>query len=130
MKSKTDEITDDFLVQLKVNLACRRVEEGIALLESRCVLFDTFDPQQKNAGVFAGYLAQWVDLGFERPELVKRIVARFSKGVRARLPLPDYLYLRMAEGMIAMAEESKQDAIRHFDLVLELAGEIQDAELV
>ena len=81
---------------------------------------------QRNAAAFAGYLAQWVDVGYQRPGLVKELVARFSGAARARLPLPDYLYLRMAEGMVAMAEESKEEALRHFDFVLSLAAETDD----
>ena len=71
-----------------------------------------------------------MDVGFQRPGLVKEIVARFSKAVRARLPLHDYLYLRMAEGMVAMAEESKEEALRHFDFVLSLEAETDDKELL
>jgi tetratricopeptide (TPR) repeat protein len=124
------EISDEFLAQLKDDLVCRRVAHGMARWEGHRHLLTSFDPGKKNAGMFAGYLAQWVDLGFERPALVKNIVARFSKAVRARLPLRDYLHLRMAEGMLAMAEESKDEAIRHIDFVLGLEQETDDKELV
>jgi tetratricopeptide (TPR) repeat protein len=130
MKSNSAEITDDLLAQLKENLVCRRVAEGMALLEKHRHLLNHFDPEKRNAGIFAGYLAQWVDLGFDRPALVKKVIAQFSKAVRGRLPLLDYLYLRMAEGMVAMSEESKQEAIHHFDFVLSLADDTDDRELV
>jgi tetratricopeptide (TPR) repeat protein len=129
-KSSSEDISDEFLAQLKQDLVCRRVGRGMALLEERRDLLSAFDPESKNAGRFAGYLAQWVDLGFERLGLVKDIVARFSKATRARLPLEDYLYLRMAEGMIAMSEETTDEAIRHFDFVLSLDQETADQELV
>src|SRR5207302_1924004 len=79
---------------------------------------------------FAGYLAQWVDIGFQRPALVKEIVARFSRSIRSRLPLQDYLYLRLAEGMIAMSEEAKEEAIAHLDFVLGLEEQTDDKELL
>ncbi len=123
-------ISDEFLAQLKQDLACRRVGHGMALLEDHRHLLTSFDPEENNAGLFAGYLAQWVDLGFERMGLVKDIVARFSKASRARLPFEDYLYLRMSEGMVAMSGENTDDAIRHFDFVLSLDQEIADEELV
>jgi len=123
-------ISDEFLAQLKHDLVCRRVEHGMALLEDHRQLLASFDPEANNAGRFAGYLAQWVDLGFERMGLVKDIVARFSKASRARLPLEDYLYLRMAEGMVAMSGENTDEAIRHFDFVLSLDQEVADEELV
>jgi tetratricopeptide (TPR) repeat protein len=124
------EIPDEFLAHLKQHLVRRRVGEGFALLEEHRGRFSDFDPNNKNAGLFAGYLAQWVDLGFERPALVKRIVGQFTKPLRSRLTLLDYLYLRMAEGMVAMSEELREEAIRHFDSVMALAHETDDSELV
>ncbi len=127
---RSGEISDAFLAQLKEDLVCRRVGRGMARLEEHSHLFAGFDPQKRNAGLFAGYLAQWVDLGFHRAALIKEIVARFTKPQRARLPLLDYLYLRMAEAMVTMREELTEDAIRHLDAVLSLAGETDDREVV
>jgi len=128
--TNSTEISDEFLAQLKEDLVCRRVGEGMARLQAHRHLLTSFAPDRKNAGLFAGYLAHWVDLGFERPVLVKKIIARFSKAVRARLPLHEYLHLRMAEGMVAMAEESKEEALRHIDFVLSLERETDDRELI
>ena len=130
MSLNSAEISDEFLTQLKQDLVCRRVGHGMAHLEAHRHLLTAFDPEKKNAAVFAGYLAQWVDIGFQRFGLVKDIASRFSKSVRSRLPLHDYLHLRMAEGMVAMAEESNEEAIRHFDFVLSLEHETGDQELV
>ncbi len=130
MSHNSPEISDEFLGQLKDDLVCRRVRRGLARLEEHSQLLTSFDPQKKNAALFAGYLAQWVDVGFQRPRLVKEIVALFSGAVRARLQLHDYLHLRMAEGMVAMSEESTEAAIRHFDFVLSLESEIDDRELL
>lgn len=130
MSQDCREITDDFLAQLKQDLVCRRVGRGMTRLEDHRHLFTSFDPEQKNAARFAGYLAQWVDIGFQRPALVQEIVSRFTKSIRARLPLHDYLYLRLAEGMIAMAAESTEDAIRHLDFVLGLEEQTDDKELL
>src|SRR5260370_23429168 len=95
--SNSAEISDEFLAQLKEDLVSRRVGRGMARLEDHRYLLNSFDPARKNAGLLAGYVAQWVDLGFDRPELVQNIVSWFSKTVRSHLPLHDYLHLRMAE---------------------------------
>jgi tetratricopeptide (TPR) repeat protein len=124
------DISDEFLAQLKEDLVCRRVGRGMARLEEHRSLLPAFDPEGKNAAPFVGYLAQWVDIGFDRVGLVKQIICCFPKRMRARLPLGDYLHLRAAEGMVAMAEESSQEAIRHFDFVLSLEHETDDRELV
>jgi tetratricopeptide (TPR) repeat protein len=130
MSSKSTEISDHFLAALKDDLVCRRVARGMARLEEHGHLLTALDPDASNAAAFVGYLAQWVDVGFRRPALVKELIASFSKAVRRRLPLHDYLHLRMAEGMVAMAEESIEEAIRHFDFVLGLEAESADRELL
>ena len=79
MSSHSAEISDEFLAQLKEDLVCRRVGRGLARLEEHRHLLTSFDPEKKNAALFAGYLAQWVDVGFQRPGLVKEIVDRFSR---------------------------------------------------
>jgi tetratricopeptide (TPR) repeat protein len=130
MNPPPGEISDEFLAQLKEDLVCRRVGRGMARLEEHRHLLTSLDPQTRNAGLLAGYLAQWVDIGFQRTVSVKEILSRFSQPARGRLPLQDYLHLRMAEGMVAMSEESKDEAIRHFDFVLGLDHETNDKELL
>jgi tetratricopeptide (TPR) repeat protein len=130
MIPQSAEISHEFLAQLKEDLVCRRVAQGFARLEQHSHLLSSLDPEKQNAGLFAGYLAQWVDVGFRRPVLVKEIVARFSRDVRAHLALHDYLHLRMAEGMVAMAEESTEEALRHLEFVLSLEQETDDQELL
>src|SRR5215471_1771351 len=129
MIPQSAEISDDFLAQLKGDLVCRRVAHGFARLEEHRHLLSSFNPENKNAALFAGYLAQWVDVGFQRPTLVKETVSRFSRNVRTLLPLHDYLHLRMAEGMVAMTEESTEEALCHFDFVLSLEQETDDQEV-
>ena len=130
MSHVSREITDDFLAQLKQDLVCRHVGRGMTCLQDHQELFTSFDPEQKNAARFAGYLAQWVDIGFRRPTLVQEIVSRFTKSIRSRLPLQEYLYLRLAEGMIAMAAEATEQALRHLDFVLGLEEQIEDKEIL
>ena len=130
MNRQSAEISDEFLAELKEDLVCRRVARGMALLEDHRHLLTSLDPEQKNAGCFAGYLAQWVDIGYQRPKLVVQTLSRFTRPVRARLPLHDYMYLRLAEGMVAMAEEATEKAIRHLDVVLGLEEEAVDPELM
>jgi tetratricopeptide (TPR) repeat protein len=130
MSPEACEISDDFLALLKQDLVCRRLGQGMVRLQEHSCLFSALDPQQKNAARFTGYLAQWVDIGFQRPALVKQLVSLFSPTIRSQLPLLDYLYLRLAEGMIGMANEATDEAIRHLDVVLALSDEIEDRELL
>jgi tetratricopeptide (TPR) repeat protein len=126
MSPEACEISDDFLALLKQDLVHRRVGQGMTRLREHSCLFTTLDPEQKNAARFAGYLAQWVDIGFQRPALVKQVVSRFSHSIRSRLPLQDYLHVRLAQGMMAMAEEGTDAAIHHLDFLLSLNQEIEE----
>lgn len=130
MSHNSTEISHEFLAQLKQDLVSRRVSRAFARLEDHPQLLTAFDPEKKNAALYTGYLAQWVDVGFQRTGMVQAIVASFSRSMRARLQLLEYLHLRMAEGMLAMSEESTEEAIRHFDFVLSLEAEIDDRELI
>lgn len=124
------EISEELLADLKSDIAQRRIAHGIQRLDSCAPLFDSFDPSLKNAARFLGYVAQWVDLGYRDPGLVTRLLAGYDQKTRPRLPLCDYVHLRMAEAMLAMAEEEADRAIAHLDTVLTLGGEVHDWELL
>ena len=127
---RSAEISTSLLRELKEHVASRRVSKGIALLDAHAGLLTVLDAGQKRAAPFVGYLAQWVDIGYGEPELLKNLLDRFSHACRAQLPLLDYLQLRMAEGLLALLHDKADEALGHFDLVLSMKKEIEDKELV
>src|ERR1039458_3469850 len=120
----------ELLRQLREDIAYRRLDSGMRCLEANRGLIESLAPTRKSAGVLLGYLAQWVDIGFEGPQLIKSLLRRFPKDSRAALPLLDYLHLRMAEGLVAMAEEDFDQAIRHFAFVESVEEEVRDREML
>jgi tetratricopeptide (TPR) repeat protein len=116
------------LADLKQDLWDRRIARGMSLLEQNLPMLVSLGPEQPDAGALLGYLAQWIDLGFDNRELLARVLVKFQTPVRAQLKLCDYLHLRMAEGLLAMAGESFEAAIAHFDFVLMVGEEIEDKE--
>jgi tetratricopeptide (TPR) repeat protein len=118
------------LSQLRDHLAFRRMECGMQTLAAHTSAFASLDTAQPNAGVLLGLIAQWVDAGFDRPELVRELLLRFPHERRADLPLLDYLHVRLAEGMVAMAAEDFPLAAQHFRFVQSLEGEIEDVQLL
>ncbi len=120
----------DLLRRLQEDIAYRRIESGMRCLEAHRGIFESLAPTQCNAGVLLGYLAQWVDIGFEGPQLIRRLLARFPKDSRAGLPLLDYVHVRMAEGLIAMTDEEFEKAIRHFQFVDSVEEEVRDREVL
>jgi tetratricopeptide (TPR) repeat protein len=121
-----------FLSQLQAHVAEREVDRGIACLQSRQNLITRLDPSQQNAARFVAHLAIWTDIGFSGPRLqdtLKRF-EHLDPGLRSKLPIADYICLRMAEGMSAMVEEAMDAAIAHFDFVLSLGEELDDRFLL
>lgn len=127
---KSRGISPQLLQSLKECLAAREVSSGIALLEAHEQLFATVDPAQANAAAFVGCVAQWVDVGYGEPALIEKLLARIPKEKRGRLPVSDYLQLRMAEGLLALLRDHPDDALRQFDTVLSMQEEIEDKEIV
>jgi tetratricopeptide (TPR) repeat protein len=123
-------IPDSALTRLREDLVSRRIASGIEWLKNHRILLDSFPSAQKNAAALLDYLAQWVDIGFDRPLLVKELLPRFPQARRASLPLSDYVHIRMAEGLVAMSEEEFEVAIRHFETVLSFEDEVRDREVV
>lgn len=124
------EIPDSFLAQLRADLVLRHIDSGMQCLEANRDLFRTLDPAQKNAATLLGCLGQWVDIGFADTGLLKDLLARFAREDRLALPLLDYLHLRMTEGLVRMADEEFDTAIRHFEFVLSAQEEVRDTELI
>ena len=120
----------ELLRRLREDMAYRRIDSGMRCLQANRGLFESLAPSLKSAGVLVGYLAQWVDIGYEDPALVKRLLQRFPRDSRASLPLLDYLHLRMAEGLVAMADEEFEQAIRHFEFVESVEEEVRDREML
>jgi tetratricopeptide (TPR) repeat protein len=129
-KGPKPKIADSVLTRLRHDLVSRHIGSGIDWLENHRALFAGLDPSQKNAAALLGQLTQWVDIGFDQPRLLKELLAPFPQGLRAAMPLSDYLHVRMAEGSVAMSEQNLESAIGHFETVLTFENEIQDKELV
>ena len=124
------EAPDSLLHDLKLHLVSRNMGRGLELLDRHRGLITAIDPGHRNSAGFAAYLAQWVDVGYGDPKLVESVLMRFPKAARSRLPVGDYLQLRMAEGSLALAQDRPDDALGHFDFVLALQEEIPDPVLV
>lgn len=126
----TEAVPESLLSILENSLTQRQIARGINCLEENRVLLESFNADWCNAAAFVSHLAQWVDIGFAGPQLIKRLLAEFPKPARARLPLLEYVYLRMAEAFIAMVEEHHELAIQHFQAILAFEDEIPDKELI
>lgn len=118
------------LKELRDNVASRQITRGFNHLRAQSVLIAACGPEQPGGAILLGYVAQWVDIGFESPALVRQVLSRFPLSCRERVSLLDYVHLRMAEGLVAMSEEEYGRAAEHFASVLALESEIQDKQVI
>src|SRR5579883_2127304 len=98
-------VSAELLQELRGCIEERRIEHGIRLLERERERFEQIAPGLAGAGLAIGYLAEWVDLGFEDDGLLTSILARFDARSRQEIPLSEYLHIRLAEALIAMRQE-------------------------
>lgn len=124
------EIPDTLLARLREDLVLRRIDSGMQCLEANKELFAALEPAQKNAAALLGYLAQWVDIGFADTDILKQLLARFSRDDRLALSLLDYVHLRMVDGLIRMEDEDFDSAITQLQFVLSVEQEVRDTELI
>jgi tetratricopeptide (TPR) repeat protein len=120
-----------FLRQLQQHVAAREIELGIAAIQSHGPLIQQLDPTQKNAAQLLAQLAIWTDIGYSGPPLNQLLkLFKDAGGPRSQLPIVDYLCLRIAEGMTAMADEAMETAIGHFNFVLSIGDVLNDPFLL
>src|SRR6202140_520788 len=125
------QIDAGFLRQLQQHVAAREIELGIAAIQSYEPLIQQLHPSQKNAAQLMAELAIWTDLGYSGPPLHQLLKLFKDGGVpRSQLPIVDYVCLRIAEGMTAMADEAMETAIGHFDFVLSIGEVLNDPFLL
>jgi tetratricopeptide (TPR) repeat protein len=117
-------ISSEMLSALRADIDSRRIQHGMNLLSDMTCIIESFDPSVEHAAAFLGILAEWSDLGFGKLDSVKRLIASYDVQRRSKLPVYEYIPLRMAEGMVAMTEEMLDKAIDHFSIVLKLAEEV------
>lgn len=121
-------ISDEALSALRDDFAMRRIGNGLRTLECWGDLAGAFDAHSRNAATVVGCLAEWVDAGYgrRRPEPVGSLLVRFDPQARRRLTLPQYVQIRLADGMSSMFAGEADAAIRHFDAVLAVGTETPD----
>ena len=123
-KTAHDEIADDLLFRLREEVFGRQFAKRASWLQQHHSLLTTLDPRQRNAAQFVGYFSQWVDAGYGDLQLLRELLNRFPRDVRARLPLSDCFHLLLADGMLASLEEAVDAAIRHFDFIISAGQEV------
>lgn len=123
-------ISDDFIKQLKLDIAYRRIDHGVRSLQAHQRIIDSCSPAIANSAVFLAYLAQWIDVGFANRHILKKLLRRFDQVSRESLSIREYVHLHMTEGFVALFEGGNDDAVRHFEVVLSFERDLKDKQLI
>jgi tetratricopeptide (TPR) repeat protein len=116
--------------RLNQALSLRHIEEGFAFLEQVTDALDEFSPEEAGAPQFVLCLAEWVDAGYSDHRLIEAQLHRFSAERRRKLPICEYLLLRMAEAFACIAKEDADSAITLLQFVLQAERELNDPRLM
>ena len=111
-------IGSQFVKDLSCALNQRRVSEGVAMLDDAEGTWAKQRPSDSLATELLLLIAQWVDVGYRDFHLLDSLLIRFPVECRRRLPLADYLRLRLVEGFRALSAEAVDTAIETLDFVL------------
>jgi tetratricopeptide (TPR) repeat protein len=122
-------VTVQLLEELNDAIEARRVQEGIAMLGHLDCKGITVSALGAVQAPFLLCLAQWVDLGYESPQLVDDLLQQTPPEARAQMPLRDFLMVRMAEAFAAMAHEDTDRAIELLGFVLAAERELGSEHL-
>lgn len=123
-------IGPQFIKDLSRALDSRRIHQGISILEQSEDSWTKLPPTNPHATEFLLLLAQWVDIGFRDHHILDAFLLKFKSESRRKLPLEDYLRLRMVEGFQALSREEVDSAIETFEFVLRAEPDSPESNLV
>lgn len=116
-----------FADELRSALRHRHMEKGFQLLaEAEPDIGEIGMATPGSAGVLL-LLTQWVDVGYRDYRFIDWMLERFPPGCRGKLPIEDYLSLRMAEAFRNLAASDLDAAVNTLDLVIRLYHELPNA---
>jgi tetratricopeptide (TPR) repeat protein len=130
LKKGISRVPEWLLEDLSEAITLRRINRGVLLLRKHGSLIRSCGPNQENSGILLGLLAKWVDMGFGQAEFVRKLVKRFPPRIWPRLNVNDFMHLQVAIGFVNICDQEDQKAIRQFKVVLAIASEIEDYDLM
>jgi tetratricopeptide (TPR) repeat protein len=118
-----------FAEELSSDLRLRRMKAGIQMLTGAAAEIERLGAGSPNAASLVLLIAQWVDVGYRDHRLLDALLSRFPAGCRKKLPVDDYLRMRMVDGFRHFTTGELDAAIDTLDLVLKTCCDIPDTSL-
>jgi tetratricopeptide (TPR) repeat protein len=123
------EVPQGLLIELRQSLAGRRIQAGFSRLRECSALIESLRPEARGAAELIGLLAQWSDLGYHGKVDVGTLLDRFTPDIRTKLPVLDYVHLRLAEALIALQAEETEPALAHLRFIQLFERDLPDKAL-
>jgi tetratricopeptide (TPR) repeat protein len=114
---------------LEHTLHQRRIAAGTSMLDRAETALARIDAADPDAARLLLAVAQWVDVGYRDHRMLDALLLRFPAECRKRLPIGNYLRLRMVEAFRALAVEDVDAAIEALEFVLRTESDLRDEPL-
>ena len=118
-----------WLDQLDTLLRKRHIGTGLALLDRHLPDWKVLDAVGRSAAAMLLTLAQWVDVGYQDAQFLRKMLDLLPMRERLQLGVGDYVRVQMAEAFHALAVDDADGAIRTLDIVLRLDEHLLEADL-
>lgn len=118
---QTSKLSKCILADLRDDLSTRRIGDGLRLLQIHRDAIHAINTARSNSTEVVECLAQWVDIGFDGLEMLKSLLARFSKIGKGSLRVSDYCRLQLVRGLTLMLDERFEEAIGQLEQGLAFA---------
>jgi tetratricopeptide (TPR) repeat protein len=119
----------EWFIQLVDCLRRRSIAEGIKLLDQAEPVWEALEPSDKHGSEVLLMLAQWVDVGYRDPQLIRRRLDQLTGFAREELSMFAYVRVRMTEAFYALSTNDAAGAVQILDGLLRLEDVFLDGDL-
>jgi tetratricopeptide (TPR) repeat protein len=120
----------DLIEQLNDAIDARRIEYGSILLSTALPKFAALEPGEPGSGFAVGILAQWIGVGFDGSEVLTMMLERFAPELVIKLPLAEYVQVRLAQAGLYTQRENAPAALSHLDFILAIGNDLPNRKVV
>ena len=126
---KTVPADRNWLITMTDCLRRRSIAEGIKLLDKAEPAWGSLKLNDRHGAEVLLMLAQWVDVGYREPQLLRERLDRLTAAQREVMGVGAYVRVRMTEAFYALSTNDADGAIRILGGLLQMEDVFRDVEL-
>jgi len=116
----------EWLIAMMDCLRKRSIAEGIKLLNRAEAAWGALELEDRHGAEVLLMLAQWVDVGYRDPQLLRERLDRLTSAQREQMGVAAYVRVRMTEAFYALSTNDAEGTIRILGGLLQMAGELME----